>query len=499
MQPKSSTTLVATVLGGLATILWTITLPNIDGWWGFTRPDPSSSFGQVMVIMAGATSPILVFIGAACVAAWASRRRLFNISGALILAMILSWATSTVLKPLVQQPRPDSPFAGIITQQGFGYPSIHVTVWSAAAVMVVSLASIRRTRLLPWLVGGTLAVAAVGLNRLIMGAHSLTDVIGGLLLGVTTAGVANLIADVHLVREKRSGDRTAAVIFNPVKLVDTEAFRSLVDNLLAEQGYGDVSWLPTEAEDPGVEMARRALAAKVDLVLVAGGDGTVRVVLGEFAGTSQRVAVLPAGTGNLLARNLEIPLDLELALRTAVNGRVTPIDIIRVDLPDGPQLAAVMAGIGLDANILDNTDEDLKRAIGPAAYIVAGAKRLVGERMGVTITLDDAEPVHAEATLVSVGNVGELQKGVAIMPDASAQDGLLDVLVATPNSTLETAQMIAELFDAEGGNHVARYTGRRVRLQIDGRALCQIDGDVVGEVSDVTFEVLPGAVQLVLP
>jgi len=118
----------------------------------------------------------------------------------------------------------------------------------------------------------------------------------------------------------------------------------------------------------------------------------------------------------------------------------------------------------------------------------------------VRLTVDESETVEAEASLVSVGNVGDLQQGVTIIPDASAHDGKLDVLVATPHSTLDMAQMITEvLTEARDGHNIARYNGSKVRLEIEGGAQCQIDGDVIGEVEDVTFEVRPGAVELVLP
>jgi len=223
-------------------------------------------------------------------------------------------------------------------------------------------------------------------------------------------------------------------------------------------------------------------------------------VLGEFADTGQKVAVLPSGTGNLLAKNLDIPLDVEQSLRLGLEKEPTAIDLIEVDLPDGVQFAAVLAGVGIDANIMDDTDEGLKKAIGPAAYVVAGARHLDANPMQVRITIDDEEPVEVNASLVSIGNVGEIEKGVSIMPHASARDGKLDVLVATPSTRLDMAQMITDvLLEANDGRNIARYTGERLRLEVPGGGACQIDGDVVGDITDATFQVRPRAVQLVLP
>lgn len=499
---RSTFTIVGTVLCGLGFLVWTLWMPTaVNGLWSFGIPSPDSAFGQIMIIMAGATAPIVLAVVAVVASMMLSRRRFFVVSGVALLTWVLAWSAAKVVKELAAVARPDSPYLDTITQSGYSYPSGHVTVWAAMAVLATTIASTMRRPLLPVAAASWAGVLLVAANRLILGAHTITDVVGGLLLGGFVASLANLITDVHVVRNAKSGeDLAAAVIYNPVKVVGVEIFRDLVAKTLTEHGYEKVLWLSTEAEDPGFAMARRALDADVDVILVAGGDGTVRIVLGELAGTGQKVAILPSGTGNLLARNLDIPLDVERALTLALEHDPTPTDIIEVRHGDHTEYAAVLAGIGLDADIMGDTDEDLKKSIGPAAYVIAGASHLDAKPMQVTITVDDADPVEADASLVSVGNVGELQKGVSIMPDASAHDGRLDVLVATPHSRLEMAQMVTDLItDNTDGTNIARYTGKRVRLQIEEPAPAQIDGDVIDDVTDITFEVKPGDVQLVLP
>jgi len=131
---------------------------------------------------------------------------------------------------------------------------------------------------------------------------------------------------------------------------------------------------------------------------------------------------------------------------------------------------------------------------------MAGARHLDANPMRVRLTVDDQPPVEVDASLVSIGNVGELEKGVSLMPEASARDGVLDVLVATPSTRLDMAQMISDvLFEAGDGPNIARYTGSQLRLEVPESAACQIDGDVVGDITDVTFQVRPEAVQLALP
>jgi diacylglycerol kinase family enzyme len=109
--------------------------------------------------------------------------------------------------------------------------------------------------------------------------------------------------------------RRCAVIYNPTKVSDQ--FRLLVTNRLERDGWADTLWLETSADDPGRGMTKEAVAAQVDLVIGAGGDGTVRVVADGLAGSGIPMGLVPAGTANLLARNLDLPLEdaaVEIAL-----------------------------------------------------------------------------------------------------------------------------------------------------------------------------------------
>ena len=150
------------------------------------------------------------------------------------------------------------------------------------------------------------------------------------------------------------------MIVNPIKV--PEDFRRKVETAVTERGVDIELWLETTEDDPGVAMAQRAVKDAVDLVVVAGGDGTVRVVCAELAGTDIPVAVLPAGTGNLLARNLGISLDMDDALAEVFDGTERRIDSVLIE---GDELTSdrfvVMAGMGLDAAIIADAPDDLKK------------------------------------------------------------------------------------------------------------------------------------------
>ena len=191
--------------------------------------------------------------------------------------------------------------------------------------------------------------------------------------------------------EDASQSRRCAVIYNPTKISDK--FRALVEEGLQQKGWGNTLWLETSVEDPGGAIARQAVAAHVDLVIAAGGDGTIRAVADALAHTGIPLGLVPAGTGNLLARNLDLPLEEVDAIEVALSGQVRQLDLVKIIVDDrAPEHFAVMAGIGVDAMIMDETDEGLKDKVGSAAYFVAAAKALGRLPVRMTVQLDGNRP-----------------------------------------------------------------------------------------------------------
>ncbi|WP_246486201.1 diacylglycerol/lipid kinase family protein [Kribbella qitaiheensis] len=292
----------------------------------------------------------------------------------------------------------------------------------------------------------------------------------------------------------------AAVILNPVKV--PEDFQSIVDVALTKHDFTNTLWLETAEDDPGISMAKRAIEETVDLVVVAGGDGTVRVVCAELAGTAIPIAVLPVGTGNLLARNLDISLDLEIALVEVLGGTERRIDSVQVEGDElGTDRFVVMAGLGLDAAIIADAPDELKKRVGWAAYIVSTLKNLNHPFVTVEITIDDRRPFTRRARTAVIGNVGTLQANIPLLPDARPDDDLIDLVVLAPRRLTHWPRLVLSLVakSVQEGRHIERFTGRTIRLRTPTPVRRQLDGDEIPEGTTLTASVDPAALVVRVP
>ncbi|TCN42867.1 diacylglycerol kinase family enzyme [Kribbella orskensis] len=289
---------------------------------------------------------------------------------------------------------------------------------------------------------------------------------------------------------------------NPIKVPDPDEFRKKVDTALTERGYEDALWLETTEEDPGSAMAKQAIDESVDLVVVAGGDGTVRVACAELAQSNIPVAVLPAGTGNLLARNLGINLDLDIALTELLGGNEQRIDSVQVE---GDGLDAdrfvVMAGLGLDAAIIADAPDELKKRVGWAAYVVSTLMNLNHPFVRVEIIVDDRPPLARRARTVVIGNVGTLQANIPLLPDAVPDDGMIDAVVLAPRRISDWPRLALSLVikSMREGRNIERFTGKSIQVKASKTVRRELDGDQIEDGRTLSATVDPSALLVRIP
>jgi diacylglycerol kinase (ATP) len=482
--------------------------------------DPMSAVAQVASAFALLTWPGLEYLVLLGLAGWAQRRKLRQLAIALVLMVVLGWGGSALAGLLIGRPRPQQALE-LLTAHGSSYPSGHLVGATALSVGVgatfaVTRRSVRAQAL--WQFGAAALLLAVALDRWLLGAHHVTDLVAGLLQGGLAATLALIIAGVRvpaphdlvteIVRSRAPDEepagppRRAAVIYNPSKVVDWVTFRRHVEYELESRGWVRPLWLETSVDDPGRAMTRQAVAEGVDLVLGAGGDGTIRVICAGLAGTGIPFGLIPSGTGNLLARNIGIPLDRAAALDVAFDGVDKGVDLVEISVDGGePDHFAVMGGIGIDAVIMEGTNADLKKAVGSAAYFLSAAQHANHPALHATITVDDGPPIRRRAHVIVVGNVGYLQANIPLIPDAKYDDGLLDVLIASPRSARDWVRLTTRVLTRQrtSDEQLDRLTGRRVTITVDERDQYQLDGDTVGECGAMVAEVKPGALTLRVP
>ncbi|HEY2042345.1 MAG TPA: diacylglycerol kinase family protein [Jatrophihabitans sp.] len=288
-----------------------------------------------------------------------------------------------------------------------------------------------------------------------------------------------------------------AVVLNPVAVEDVATLKEQIAARARVAGYGEPTWYETTREDPGGGVARAAVAAGAGLVIACGGDGTLAACAGSLAGTGVSMAVVAAGTGNLLARNLELPMPLEAALDVAFGSVEKAIDV----LDAGNHRFVVMAGLGFDAALIRETDDDLKARMGWPAYLV-GLVRAVKHRRRVLfeIAVDGGPAVAHRGIGALVGNVGQVQGGIAVLPDAVPDDGELDVIVFDPRSALDWPLLIWRLLRRRpGGEQTVLLRGKRVSITASHPLPIEFDGDFDGTSERLDVSVLPGALRLRVP
>lgn len=319
-------------------------------------------------------------------------------------------------------------------------------------------------------------------------------------------------------------DRHAAVVYNPTK-VDLARLRESVNAAASAAGWAETEWFPTSTSDPGQQATRDALAAGAALVIAAGGDGTVRAVAEALRGGGVRLAIVPSGTGNLLARNLGLPLtSLTEATAIAFGGKDMPIDVgvasvTTADGETGDHAFLVMAGLGLGAEMFVKTKPGLKKRVGWLAYVDAGVRVIPrAEPFRIRYSLGGRGEHQAHVSTILIANCGLLPGNLQFLPDARLDDGILDIAMLHPRDVFGWLMIWRRVTWENGvlrrwaaGREIIRRTepvnerlmttlrGPDIRISVDEPQEFELDGDGFGKMRAVRLRAARHALTVRVP
>ncbi len=268
--------------------------------------------------------------------------------------------------------------------------------------------------------------------------------------------------------------------------------------VLSEFGVREPMWSEVDKSRKAPKRVRDALAAGAELLLVWGGDGMVQQCADVAAGTKVPMAILPAGTANLLATNLGIPLDIGEAVKIALHGVRHPIDVGTIN----GETFTVMAGAGFDGTMIAEVDGATKERLGRIAYVRGSVKAMGAKRTKARILVDGSPWFEGPASCVLVGNVGTVIGGLRVFETATPTDGLLDVGVVSAEGRLQWLRVLGRVVahsDVDKSPLVQSTKARKIDVRFGDKVRYELDGGARSKTRDLKVRVRPGALIVCVP
>ena len=267
--------------------------------------------------------------------------------------------------------------------------------------------------------------------------------------------------------------------------------------VLDDAGFPEPLWYEVAKSRQAPKCARRALARGADVLFVWGGDGTVQRCIDAVAGTGAVIAILPAGTANLLATNLGILQDISQAVEIGLHGDRRSLDTGTVN----GEHFTVAAGAGLDALMIKDADAGLKDRFGRAGYLWAGARNLAASPVRAKVDVEGRRFYKGKITCVLVGNVTNVFGGIEVFDGSRPDDGLLEFGVVTAKSLTQWVRTLSRvvLGRAESSPFIVTARGSRMRVRFDRPTTYELDGGVRKATKELRVKVRPKSITVCVP
>ncbi len=297
----------------------------------------------------------------------------------------------------------------------------------------------------------------------------------------------------------------ATIIFNPTagQTESPEQQMQAAADVWRERGW-EVDLQPTSGPEDATRLARMAVEQQHEVVLAAGGDGTINEVINgiagnEIVGNPTALGALPLGTTNVWIRELQLPLQPQAAAAALLDAQTHQIDLGRAN----GRYFLLMTGIGLDAAVTAQVQFTEKRRLGMLAFVLRGfrlALQFRGARL--LLQLDGKTTFKGRVLMVVIGN-SQLYGGVVrITHRARIDDGMLDVCVIKGDNVISALyhalSILAQRYVHLPNPDIKYYRARTIKATAHPALPVQIDGENFGQ-TPVTFEVVPGALHVLMP
>jgi YegS/Rv2252/BmrU family lipid kinase len=266
---------------------------------------------------------------------------------------------------------------------------------------------------------------------------------------------------------------------------------------LERQGATDPTWIEVPKSRFAPKQVKRALEDGAELLFVWGGDGMVQRAVDAMAGSKTPLAILPAGTANLLAMNLGIPQDIERAVAIGFRGERRLLDVGRFN----GERFAVMAGAGFDAAMIEQADGKLKDRLGRVAYVWTGSQNLRAKPFKAKIDVDGVPWYAGDASCILFGNVGHLFGGIEVFRDGRPDDGRLEVGVVNAEGITDWMRTIARTAAGhpERSPLVQTTSAEKIKVRLNRKVLYEVDGGDREKVKSFTVKVQSAAITICVP
>ncbi len=305
------------------------------------------------------------------------------------------------------------------------------------------------------------------------------------------------MTDTKIKINTKNGPKNAVFIINPVSGVgDGQKRKDKILEIAKELGWHGKAY-ETSRKINGGTIAKKALANGTRHIIACGGDGTIMEILQAVSKQKAVIGVVPLGTGNLFAKNLKIPTDYKKAIPVALLGKPQKIDIGRAN----GIFFSIIAGIGLDAELMQNTDRKVKNKLGFFAYIIGGFKSLGSPSGYYKVSIDKKPPKTYKAKSVMIANMGRIESGIEAVPGARADNGILRIGIMQASGILHWIDLAINILrgNINKSPHYKLLSGKEISVvSLRGKKAFQCDGDLFDPVEKLKVEIFPKSLTIMV-